>query len=320
MICNPDGILVLHYYKSTVDGVMTSLIDTFINIRRANKPKWDAQMIIICPELYLMEVDDYYNIDLSQTQWHEYIDEKGLETKPYKGEYNTKDYHMKCFRNQLTTSIPFLKFNRNFGDFKLFYSIDQKNYKFKAHTVICSARLLYEILMGVDVEIECERLYVLDSLDTYKSKVGIFPDFDDLFDTMFNNCDITQLSNPANFRETKYRQKEYYHKFSNRRLTALKQSDILKNEYTFNITKKKKTMIHEGSHFENMGKGIFEHLWFGHKVKYEAEGIYTKDGLWYYMNLFGLDANRDQILPAISKARIMDKLFYKTNDILYRME
>jgi hypothetical protein len=26
------NILVLHYYKSTVDGVMTSLIDTYFNV------------------------------------------------------------------------------------------------------------------------------------------------------------------------------------------------------------------------------------------------------------------------------------------------
>lgn len=316
-----DNILVLHYYKSTVDGVMTSLIDTFNNIRRAKgaQEERDVRMKIICPELYLMDIDDYYNDDLNQTQWYEYIDDVGLDVKPYNADDMGLDFHFKTLKNKLTTAIPFLRFNRNFGDFNLVHSIDQKNHKFKAHTVICSARLLYEILMGVDIDIECERLYVLDSLDTYKSKVGIFPDFDDLFDTMFKNSNITQLSNPANFRETKYRQKEYYHKFSSRRLTALKQSDILKNDYTFNRTKKKKTMIHEGSHFENMGKGIFEHLWHGYKVKYEAEGIYTRDGLWYYMNLFGLDADKDQII-SMAKTRIRDNLFYKSNDILFTLK
>ena len=56
-------ILILHYYKSTIDGVMTSLIDTFLNMRRTVSDKWPVHIKIICPELYLMDKDDYYNFD-----------------------------------------------------------------------------------------------------------------------------------------------------------------------------------------------------------------------------------------------------------------
>ena len=311
-----NNLLVLHYYKSTVDGVMTSLIDSYFNIRSKQYGQWNVQMKIICPELYLMginEIEDYYNFDLNDTQWYEYINEKGLDVEPYKANDKGLDFHFKAFNNKLTTAIPFLRFNRNFGDFNLFHCIEKEQKKVKADIIICSARLIYEILMGADIEIECEKLYVLDSLDTYKSKVGIFPNFDDLFSTMFKNCDITQLSNPATMRETKYRQIEHYHKLNFRRLDSLKQSAILKPEYTFNRTKKSKTRITEGGHFENMGKGIFEHLWFGHTVKYETEGMFTKDGLWYYMKMFGLDPDKDQVLPRLKKSEIKNKLFYKSN-------
>jgi hypothetical protein len=310
-------ILILHYYKSTIDGVMTSLIDTYFNMRRSRK-KENVKMNIICPELYLMgvnEKDDYYNIDLSQTQWHEYINNEGLETKPYEGEYNSLNYHFKCFHNQLTSSIPFLKFNRNFGDFNLLFSIKQDKKKFKSNTIVCSGRLIYEILIGADIELECNKLIVLDSLDTWKSKVGIFSDFDDYFSTL--KADITQLSNPANFRETKFRQIEYYHKFSYRRLNAMKQSGLLKDNYTFKRSGKEKTNIGEGLHFENMGKGIFEHLWFGKEVEYKTDGMFIEDGLYYYMKLFELDAFQNQTIM-LNKGEIMDKLFMKNIDYLYR--
>ena len=318
MIYDHDGILVLHYYKSTIDGVMTSLIDTFINIRRANTHRADTQMRIICPELYLMDMDDYYNADLNKTQWYEYIDDVGLDVKPYKADDEGLDFHFKAFKNKLTTAVPFLRFNRNFGDFNLLYSIDQKNHKFKAHTVICSARLLYEILMGADIEIECECLCVLDSLDTYKSKVGIFPDFDDLFDTMFSNTNVIQFSNPASFRETKYDQREYYHKFSYRRLNALKQSGYLKDELNFRRTRSIKGDIGDGNYYENIGKQLFEHLYFKKKVNYYPDGVYTNDGMCHYLNKFGIDGMKDMENIKIPKWMIQKHLFMKSNDELLK--
>jgi hypothetical protein len=79
-------ILILHYYKSTVDGVMTSLIDTYFNMRRGFTGQRDVRMKIICPELYLLGVagyEDYYNFDVDDTQWYEYTEEKGLDVEKY---------------------------------------------------------------------------------------------------------------------------------------------------------------------------------------------------------------------------------------------
>ena len=299
---------------------MTSLIDTYFNMRRALCGIQEVRMNIFCPELYLMGVrgiEDYYNFDIDKTQWHEYVDEKGVDTKPYEGEYQSTAYHLKCFNNKLTSSIPFLKVNRNFGDFTLLFSIEQEKRIYEAETIICSGRLIYEILNGEDIELKCDRLIVLDSLDTWKSKVGIFPDFDDYFKTIEKTTDITQLSNPANFRESEYRQIEYYHKFSYRRLNAMRDSGLLKDNYVFKRAGKEKTDIGEGLHFENMGKGMFEHLWFGREVEYQTDGMFMEDGLYYYMKLFDLDAFENQKIR-IGKRKFMNHLFYKTTDYLFR--
>ena len=311
-------MIVLHYYKSTIDGVMTSMIDLFFNLRRALQNEWTVKMEIICPELYLMDFEDFYNVPLEETQWYEYVEDRGLEVKPYDHDEDLIKRGFRCAKNELTSSVPFLLYNRNFGDFNLLHSIVQDKQKFKDDKIICSARLLYEILMGADVELECEKLIVVDSLDTYKSKIGMFPDFDDLFDTMFKNTHVIQFSNPATMRESRYDQREYYHKFSYRRLDALKKSGHLKDTLDFKRTRSEKGDIGDGNYFENIGKQLFEHLWFKKQVNYHSDGIYTKDGMWYYMNLFGLDGFNNYGNLRISRADLMNHFFMKSNDELLR--
>ena len=308
-------ILFVHYYKSIVDGVMTSLIDTFFNLRRTVSHRWPVYIKIICPELYSLEYNDYYNFDLDDTQWYEYADDIGLDVVKYEKVEDPMTYNFKLFHNKLTTAVPFMRYNRNFGDFNIFRGITTSENKFKAHNIICSGRLIYEILMGADIELECNRLFVLDSFDTYKSKIGAIPDFDDYFDTL--DCDITQLSNPSNLRDTKYRQKVYFHKLSYRRLNSLKQSGILKDEYNFRRTSKEKTKIESG-HFENEGKSIFEHIYLEKKVNYYAEGLYTHDGLCHYLDRFEIDPYIDHVPLNIKKNDVRHNLFMKNNDFLYK--
>jgi hypothetical protein len=305
--------LVLHYYKSIVDGVMTSLIDAFFDTR-----KWEESGIVtlklICPELYLLQHDDYYNCPLDDTQWYEYVDEVGLEIKKYDKKTNY-EWQIKYILNKITTAIPFLRYNRNFGDFNLFYSITQDERKFKANNIVCSARLLYEILNGTDIEIECDKLIVLDSLDTYKSKIGLFPNLDD---AVPKNCECVYLSNPATFRETPHKQIEWYHKLTPMRLDALKKSGYFHNKdsYHFKRSDKEKTKIESG-HFENIGKGIFENAWFKKRIHYSTEGMYMRDGLWYYLNLFGIDGEKDQIIE-IDKREIKNRLIFNFHDQLVK--
>jgi hypothetical protein len=289
------------------------MIDTFFNLRSVAPVK----MKFICPELYLMDIEDYYNIPLEETGWHEYISEVGVETIPYEHEEEEHIRKRRILNNELTTSVPFLRFNRNFGYLNFANCIELTQRKFEADTIICSARLLYEIMSGADISLKCKKLIVLDSLDTQKAKLGIYPDFDDLFDYMFKDTKVIQLSNPSNIRQSKYEQKEYFHKFSEIRLKSLKQTGKLRDRLVYERDTKQKTKLGEGN-FENMGKGIFEHLYFKKEVDYRTDGMYCKDGLWYYLKLIGVDPEKNQVLR-IPKSTIREKLFMRRTDCL-RME
>lgn len=305
-------VLILQYYKSIVDGVMTSMIDTYFNVGEHG----GCDIKIICPELYLLDRDDFYDKPLDETAQHLYVDKVGIETKDMGKFFGWRTAQSLSKSNMLTTSIPFLRFNRNFGDHNLFNAITQTQKQFEADNIICSGRLIYEILNGVDMELRCNKLVVLDSLDTYRSKVGLFPDFDDFFDTL-PNTEIVQLSNPATMRDSKYRQIEYYHKFSEKRLSALKQSGLIKEEVIFSRTRTDKGHIQGKGYFENIGKKIFEHLYFNKPVYYKSEGMFTKDGLWYYLDQFGVDGTKDQTLD-LSRSEIVYHLGMSETDPLLR--
>lgn len=305
-------ILFIQFYKSIVDGVMTSIIDSFFNIRSFV----NSEIKIICPEFYLLERNDYYNIPLKETPWLSYKNENGLETEEYESGHPLK-YAFGVQKNCITTSIPFLKFNRNFGDFRLFYGITEKDKNFESDIIVCSARLIHEIMNGIDIKLKCKKLIVLDSLDTYKSKIGEFPDFDLYFNTL-PNTKILQLSNPATFRNTKYEQREYYHKLSLIRLKSIRQTGNLKNEYTFSRRRDEKRNIGGGVYFENIGKSFFEYLYFVKKVNYSNDGCKIKDGMCFYMEKFGLDGFKNYENLKISKKEIENVLFIKKDDILLK--
>ena len=58
-------ITIVHYYKSIVDGVMTTLIDLFFNLRERH----NVEFMLICPELYSLDHNDYYNFPLKETEF-----------------------------------------------------------------------------------------------------------------------------------------------------------------------------------------------------------------------------------------------------------
>ena len=287
-------ITIVHYYKSIVDGVMTSLIDLFFNLR----DHFDVRLIIICPELYSMEYNDFYDIHPNDTEF--FKNGKHIEFEEF----------MKDENNEVTCSIPFLKYNKNFGDPKLLFSIElcdkEQEIEISSRVVICSARLLYEKMMGrlnLKFRFGGGNLFILDSLDLYKSKVNAIPNLDIAIPKNLHRC--FYLSNPANFIKRK-NNIEYYHKFSKRRLDTLKL-----NDYDY-IRNKEKIMV-KGKYFENIGKGIFEHLYHGHKVNYNADKS-IKDGLYYYLKLFDIDGLKNHYPLEIQKEQIEDKLFMKEDD------
>lgn len=299
-------ILIVHYYKSIVDGVMTSLIDLFFNLRKC----FNVKFLIICPEFYLLDHDDFYNFHLNETEFTR------------NGEHIEFEEFAKNEKNEVTCSIPFLKFNKNFGDPKLFYSVmkpekkDEEITITRARITICSARLLYEKMMGrlnLNFKIGMGSLFILDSLDLYKSKVNTIPNLNIAIPKNLKNC--FYLSNPANFIDRK-KNIEYYHKFSKERLDTLPEIGVLKDVFDYSRKDKEKIKV-KNIPFENIGKGIFEHLYHHKRVNYYADDI--QDGLYYYLKLFGIDGLKNHVPLKISRKEIEDKLFMKNDDEIIRL-
>lgn len=293
-----NEIVIIHYYKSIVDGVMTTLIDLFFNLR----DYYDIRFVIVCPEFYDLQHNDYYNFPLNQTEFTR------------NGEHIEFEDFVNDDTNEVTSNIPFLKFNKSFGDPKLFFSVleakKEEEIELGNRVTICSARLLYEKMLGrlnLKFRMGTGNLFVLDSLDLYKSKVKAIPSLDIAIPKNLHRC--YYFSNPANFIKGK-NNIEYYHKFSKRRLDTLQGKD-------YNFSRLGKEKIKVGDHyFENINRSIFENLYHGKRVNYHPGGMTIKDGLYYYLKLFDLDGFKDYSPLRITKEEIEDKLFMKEDDAI----
>jgi hypothetical protein len=311
-------ILLLHYYKSVVDGVMTSMIDLYNNLK-LYRSDLDVDIKIICPELFLLDENEkeksilYPYIDLRRIRYYRYkdssleIDENNLL------ETISEDIDSEKF----SSAIPFMRLNKNFGDIFLHNKLIYLPAKFEADTIICSGRILFEMLQDdVDLELKCNKMYVIDSLDILRSKLGIYPNLDDAVPT----DDCTFLVNPANIRNTKFKQTIHYIKFSKKRLDLLFQTRRgLSNILEYKRISKKKGELYPEKYAENMGKTIFEHLYYGKTVNYYTDGLFTDDGLMYYLQLFGIDGSKNHIPLKISREEIEKKLFVNLKDFIFRM-
>jgi len=212
------------------------------------------------------------------------------------------------------TIIKLLKDNNFFGDRDGILKSLTREKTFESETIVCSAKLLADITYSYNVaqkiEFHCKNLIVLDSMDLMKSKYGFFPDINDYVKA--ENCVF--LCNPSNFRLVRYPKYEYYHKFSKERLDSI---DRLKNiPYNYKRINKKDLQLSEKLFFENIGKQIFECCYHGCTVNYSTEGMTMKDGLYYYLELFGVDGFKDHTPLNIGKDQIVEKLFMHENDTL----
>lgn len=313
-------ILILHYYKSVVDGVMTTMIDLYNNIK-LYQPNIEVDFKIICPELFLFDEKDeeksilYPFIDLRKIKYYKYLDRNTLdidESVVFNNISKVIDDE-----NMYTSAIPFMRLNRNFGDIFLHDKLVYLPAKFEADTIICSGRILFEMLCDdVDLELKCKKMYVIDSLDILRSKLGIYPDLDKAVPT----DDCTFLVNPANIRKTNFNQVVHYIKFSKKRMDLLSQTKRgLSEVLDYRRTNKKKGEIYEGKYAENMGKTIFEHLYYGKTVNYYTDGLFMDDGLLFYLQLFGIDGSKEHVPLKISRQEIEKKLFVNFKDFIYRL-
>jgi len=309
--------LILHYYKSIVDGVMTSLIDLYNNLTLIKGPE-NVFFKIICPELYLLDNDEskniyYPKVDLQNIEYFKYKKNSfDVKKRPVKYPETLKELQ----KNEVTCKIPFLQLNKNFGDVHLSRCLEYLPCKFEEDTIICSGRLLFEILCGEDIEIKCNRMFVLDSMDILKSKLGIFPNLDNAVPT--DNC--TFLINPSTLRQSKYEQVIHFAKFSKTRMDWIYCTrNGVKDVLDYKREGKKKIEIYPGKYAENMGKHIFEHLYKGKTVNYYPDGMFMEDGLFYYLALFGIDGWKEHTPLEISPEEIERKLFLNSKDFLFRI-
>lgn len=193
--------------------------------------------------------------------------------------------------------------NKHFGSKKIFRSFT-KDKNFVSDVVICSARFPNDMVKN-DLSIKAKRWIILDSLDLQTNKfVDYQPDEVLKGDTHF-------LVNPANFNRTKFMEHEYYHKFSKERLDTL---TIKKPIEYIRITKD--WMKVDEYYFENIGKSIWETIYCGQDVAYDPIGMLGKDGLYYYLKLFGVDGEKSHSSLPINRKDIEDKLFMRDNDIV----
>jgi len=203
---------------------------------------------------------------------------------------------LKISTKDVAQFILLCKNNRYFGcDNILTFITNEKS--FEAETVICSTKTLND-----PIDIQCNKMILIDSLDIMRAHYGVVPILQSVCD------DTILLCNPANAEVTDFNYIEYYHKFSPERLSRISTCE----QFLYMRIAKHDIMVVEGLYFENIGKKIFETLYLNKRVDYYSRDV--RDGLYYYLKLFGVDGAKDQIPLNISPDQIESKLFMHKND------
>ena len=263
--------LVLHYYSGAIDGVFTSMVDTYYNLLEFGN---NTELRIVCDDV--------------------------------------------------ATAAPHI--TKNFRNQKLITKIT-KDLFFDYDTIVCSSHLIYH---KPEITLTTNKLIILDSLDLAFSKYGKYQPFN-TFNNIISGNNCTVLTNPSTLNSSGKKEVEYYHKFSKQRINNLQiriskyssnrdsESLWIKEEIDFRRSDRPHTLIDGDMYFENIGKMIFEHLMFEKKVNYFTDGMFVKDGLYYYLKLIGVDGEIDHTPIEVDREIIFEKLFPKEDDLLFEM-
>lgn len=218
-----------------------------------------------------------------------------------------KDIKFHSLDSGITNNLDFMENNKNFGDYDLFNCFTDKLIH-SSDIIITSMRTFYEISQGVPLNISGDRFIILDTLDSTRIKLGQFDNLD-----KFIICnDVYFLSNPSNFGITRFKEIEYYHKLNEIRFNYM---PWIQDSLYYCRKNRKKAFIKENCYAENIAKIIFEHLFMEKVVTYDPNGMFMKDGLSYYLNLFDINENIKQEVN-ISNAKLFEKLFFHKEDKL----
>jgi hypothetical protein len=205
-----------------------------------------------------------------------------------------------------TGMLNYFRVQNFFGNIDLLSTLT-KDRNHESDTVIISSELLGQIIKGLEINIKCDRLIILDSLDLQKVKFNLLPDL-----TSFLFCDnCVLLSNPANFNILSVKTLEYYHKFNPKRLLSIDWYPKIAN---YDRRDKKHSKMKDNVYVENIGKSIFESIFLGNQINYHANELPVEDGLCSYLRLFGIDPHIDHFPLKIKKEEIKEKLFFSEKD------
>lgn len=225
---------------------------------------------------------------------------------------------------QMKISESVTSINKNFKQTNLLnLTIDKC---FDADTIVCSSCLLYNHFSFPinSLELKANRIIVLDSVDNQlskahiKTKYGLIPPLE----TKIHDHNCIFLCNPSNIGSCSLKTYIYYHKLSEKRLNNLKHKEKILDSmedyktYTYNrLIRHKKYKDMTPVWYENIGKVIFESIYFGLEVNYLADG-FVLDGLNYYLKLFDIDPTINHFPLPITPDDIENVLFMKETDLL----
>jgi len=228
-----------------------------------------------------------------------------INIKKYIEDVNIKTFVRMPSSNWIDLCIK----NRHFGSKRVTLSMTKEK-NFSSDIIVCSARFLIDIVLH-SLNVECNNMIILDSFDAACFRFLPQNNLDQIIPTK----NFTFLANKANIKAIGTNSYEYYHKFSKERLETLSF-----DHKHFYYSRKDKWYIKTGrkTWFENIGKGIFERIYHGVNVHYSTKGMTTKDGLYHYLNLFGIDGCKDHFPLPMTKIQIENLLFMRDDDLLLK--
>jgi hypothetical protein len=258
-------------------------------------------------------------------------------------------FHILCYTDIVNVFKLYQTFIKTFcPDINIIYHHICQYDDVKTDILITTTELLsfYYVHSNYIPKLNYKKIVVFDSAGFYQSYEE--ESFKNCFAIIPENAII--LCNKSNIKISPWKDSyEYYIKLSDTRLNKLKyysipvSNHILKSshyipidaKYVYNDLKKQKNintdiykvkefhfcrryLSNTGTYSENIGKLIFEMIWLGKPVYYYSKPKSFDDGLHYYLNLFGINDNKDQLL-SITKQDIEDELFMHDDDFLYQI-
>lgn len=160
-----------------------------------------------------------------------------------------------------------------------------------------------------DIKVETDKLIIIGTLESFD-----MPFDESRIPKNWKYNEIFFLNNPPN-KATNH----YFHQLSTKRLDNISPLSFKTQDYHY-CRKDKPLIFRNGHYFENVGKLIFEYIYHDRKVFYNHDGLTIKDGLCYYLELFGIDPYKSYPdgLP-MTKQQVIDIMTMQEDDLVIKL-